>query len=191
MVANCLSALQEIYTAEANISSETAARDREHLFSKAVIYSLLNRWTRLSISLLTWISSLVNVPCIPLYPFYHLLQMSHQCLVYCFLVVSEAISFSLVGQASHEVCLMQDKGVHRMGSMFGPRCGCKVHTIRFRWVIWHDEYSWRPTAAYEQCCSVGYHQSVSSFDNINGRHSPAGLPLLSVFPSFRLNFGTL
>lgn len=43
MVANCLSALQEIYTAEANISSETAARDREHLFSKAVIYSLLNR----------------------------------------------------------------------------------------------------------------------------------------------------
>ncbi|KAG0560601.1 hypothetical protein M758_10G187600 [Ceratodon purpureus] len=43
VVANCLCALQEIYTAEVNVSPETAARDREHLLSKPVIYSLLNR----------------------------------------------------------------------------------------------------------------------------------------------------
>lgn len=36
-------ALQEIYAAEVNISPETALRDREHLLSKPVIYSLLNR----------------------------------------------------------------------------------------------------------------------------------------------------
>uniref|UniRef100_A0A0D6R438 Beta-adaptin-like protein n=1 Tax=Araucaria cunninghamii TaxID=56994 RepID=A0A0D6R438_ARACU len=42
VVANCLSSLQEILTLEA-ITSEEAARERELLFSKPVIYALLNR----------------------------------------------------------------------------------------------------------------------------------------------------
>lgn len=42
VVANCLSALQEIWGMEAS-SSEEAARDRESLISKPIIYYLLNR----------------------------------------------------------------------------------------------------------------------------------------------------
>lgn len=43
MVANCLSALQEIWSSEAS-SSEEASREREALLSKSVIYYLLNRY---------------------------------------------------------------------------------------------------------------------------------------------------
>ncbi|KAJ7530415.1 hypothetical protein O6H91_14G003300 [Diphasiastrum complanatum] len=42
VVANCLSALQEIYTLEA-ASSEAALKERELLFGRPVIYALLNR----------------------------------------------------------------------------------------------------------------------------------------------------
>ncbi|KAJ4845857.1 hypothetical protein Tsubulata_044569 [Turnera subulata] len=42
VVANCLSALQEIWSSEAS-SSEEASRDREALLSKPVVYYLLNR----------------------------------------------------------------------------------------------------------------------------------------------------
>lgn len=42
VVANCLSALQEIWSSEAS-SSEEASREREALLSKSVIYYLLNR----------------------------------------------------------------------------------------------------------------------------------------------------
>ena len=43
VVANCLSALQEILTSEAS-SLEEASREREALLSKAVVYYLLNRY---------------------------------------------------------------------------------------------------------------------------------------------------
>ena len=46
MVANCLSALQEIWSAEAS-TSEEASREREALISKPVIYYLLNRYVLL------------------------------------------------------------------------------------------------------------------------------------------------
>ncbi|CAA7402731.1 unnamed protein product [Spirodela intermedia] len=42
VVANCLSSLQEIWSAEAN-TSEEAAREREALLSKPLVYHLLNR----------------------------------------------------------------------------------------------------------------------------------------------------
>ncbi|KAK9273245.1 hypothetical protein L1049_018052 [Liquidambar formosana] len=47
VVANCLSALQEIWSLEAS-SSEEASRDRETLLSKPVIYYLLNRMKEFS-----------------------------------------------------------------------------------------------------------------------------------------------
>eukprot|EP00897_Mesotaenium_endlicherianum_P009523 jgi/Mesen1/859/ME000114S10944 len=43
VVANCLSSLQEILTSEANLNNESAARERDVLYSKAVVYALLNR----------------------------------------------------------------------------------------------------------------------------------------------------
>lgn len=43
VVANCLFALQEIWGVEAS-SSEEAAREREALISKPIIYYLLNRY---------------------------------------------------------------------------------------------------------------------------------------------------
>lgn len=43
VVANCLSALQEILTSEAS-SLEEASREREALLSKPVVYYLLNRY---------------------------------------------------------------------------------------------------------------------------------------------------
>ena len=42
VVANCLSALQEIWNLEA--SSEEASKGREALLSKPVVYYLLNRY---------------------------------------------------------------------------------------------------------------------------------------------------
>ena len=46
MVANCLSALQDIWSAEAS-TSEEASRESEALISKPVIYYLLNRYVLL------------------------------------------------------------------------------------------------------------------------------------------------
>lgn len=43
VVANCLSALQEIWSSEAS-TSEDASREREALLSKPVVYYLLNRF---------------------------------------------------------------------------------------------------------------------------------------------------
>ena len=43
VVANCLSALQEIWSSEAS-TSEEASREREGLLSKTNVYYLLNRY---------------------------------------------------------------------------------------------------------------------------------------------------
>lgn len=43
VVANCVSALQEIWSLEAS-KSEEAVREREVLLSKTVVYYLLNRY---------------------------------------------------------------------------------------------------------------------------------------------------
>lgn len=43
VMANCLSALLEIFGTEAT-KSETGRRDREFLFSRTVIFALLNRY---------------------------------------------------------------------------------------------------------------------------------------------------
>lgn len=47
VVANCLSALQEIWSSEAT-NSEEASRDRETLLRKPVVYYLLNRYVHIS-----------------------------------------------------------------------------------------------------------------------------------------------
>lgn len=43
VVANCVCALQEIWTSETLLHNTEAAKEREVLYSKAVVYSLLNR----------------------------------------------------------------------------------------------------------------------------------------------------
>lgn len=47
VVANCLSALQEIWSLEGS-ASEEVSREREILLSKSVIYYLLNRYFSMS-----------------------------------------------------------------------------------------------------------------------------------------------
>lgn len=49
VVANCLSALQEVWSAEAS-TSEDAAHEREALLSKPVIYYFLNRYALFSLA---------------------------------------------------------------------------------------------------------------------------------------------